>query len=365
MNVLKPDYHHCIVNLANSIRNEFKLEVYHPTLEELDVFLKNEYENIVYFLFDGMGSTILNKFSKKLFLNQNRMTDITSIFPTTTPAATTSIQTGLFPCEHGFIGSDLYIKDIDKIITMYKNKIRKTGEVLEYNVLTHYMSYETIVDSINKEGKYHAVAYFPFGDDKYKDLADLKKKIITKCHAKGKKFIYAYYANPDSLLHRYGTNSKEVAGEIRKINHMIKDISKKLSNTLIIVSADHGHLNCTDYCLTDYPDINDLIIDELSVEPRFTSFKVKKDYHHKFEKLFHQYFSNDFLLLTHDEIIHSNWLGIGKMNSKIDSMIGDYMAIGITNKYFRDHNEIPTYLSVHSGLTIDEMLVPLIIINKK
>ena len=45
-------------------------------------------------------------------------------------------------------------------------------------------------------------------------------------------------------------------------------------------------------------------------------------------------------------------------------MIGDYVAIGITNKYFRDSHSIPKYVSVHSGATDSEMLVPLILIEK-
>lgn len=40
MKLVKPDYNHCIVNLANSIMKHFELKNYHNTLPKLDEILK-------------------------------------------------------------------------------------------------------------------------------------------------------------------------------------------------------------------------------------------------------------------------------------------------------------------------------------
>ncbi len=365
MKKVMPDYNNCIVNLSNSIRKEFGLKTHHSSLQEVDLLFKKKYKNVILFVFDGMGSDILKNFSKKMFLNEYKVKDITSILPSTTVAATTSIQTGLFPREHAWIGCDLYIKDIDEIITMYKNKVRKNGEILNYNVGMKYFPYKTIVEEINESTKYHAVDFFPFGKNKYNSFSELKKMIINQSNKYKKNFIYAYYNNPDSLLHHNDVNSLIVKNEIKKINDFVKDLSKVMHNALIIVTADHGHIKSDDFCLDDYPDINKLVFEELSIEPRFTSFKVKKGKNNAFEQKFNQYFGNDFLLFKHDDILKNDILGLGDNNRYIDSMIGDYVAIGITNKYFRDNNCISKYLSVHSGATDNEMLVPLILIEKK
>jgi hypothetical protein len=41
----------------------------------------------------------------------------------------------------------------------------------------------------------------PFGDIKYENLQDMVYKIYNCCEKKGKKYIYAYYSEPDSTMH--------------------------------------------------------------------------------------------------------------------------------------------------------------------
>ena len=44
---------------------------------------------------------------------------ITTVFPATTVAATTTMLTGLNPCETAMLGWNMYYKGIDKIITTF------------------------------------------------------------------------------------------------------------------------------------------------------------------------------------------------------------------------------------------------------
>ena len=104
--VLKNDYNECITNLACSIRKYFDLEYKHNTLDYVDKILdKNKPKNVVVILFDGMGSRILDRtLDKNDFFIKNKYKEITSVFPATTTAATTSMMTGLNPVEHGYTG---------------------------------------------------------------------------------------------------------------------------------------------------------------------------------------------------------------------------------------------------------------------
>ena len=52
-------------------------------------------------------------------------------------------------------------------------------------------------------------------------------------------------------------------------------------------------------------------------------------------------------------------------NKYFDSSLGDYFALAIGNKYFKYTKEGNYFKSAHAGFTIDEMKIPLIIINKK
>lgn len=105
MNV-KNNYNECITNLACSIRKYFGLKFKHNTLEYVDKLLSEKNpKNVVVILFDGMGSRILKRnLDKNAFLVKHMAKEITTVFPATTTAATTSMRTGLNPVEHGYLG---------------------------------------------------------------------------------------------------------------------------------------------------------------------------------------------------------------------------------------------------------------------
>ena len=67
-----------------------------------------------------MGYNILNRtLNEESFFRKNLVKRLTSVFPATTTAATTSIRTGLDPIEHCWLGWNTYIKPIDQVITLF------------------------------------------------------------------------------------------------------------------------------------------------------------------------------------------------------------------------------------------------------
>ena len=103
---IKINYNECLTNLSCSIRKYYGLDYKHNTLDYIDKLLEQKSpENVVLILFDGMGSKILDRvLDNDSFLIQNKYKDITSVFPTTTTTATTSVLTGLDPVGHGWLG---------------------------------------------------------------------------------------------------------------------------------------------------------------------------------------------------------------------------------------------------------------------
>lgn len=353
-----------ITNLACSILKEFDLPYLHSTLDVVDNFLEGENpENVVVILCDGMGYNILkNTLNEKEFLIKNLKTSIRSVNPSTTTASTTSMLSGLNPCEHGWLGWDLYVKPIDKIVTLFLNSIKDKGVQAEtFHVGNKYYSYKNITEQINEKGIYTSKILFPFGDDLYSDFDDMLLRIERETNKPGKKYIYAYYENPDSLLHQFGVGSDESIVEIKKINNGIEELCSRLENTLVIVTADHGHINSSDITLSREPEIFNLLERDIWLEGRFCSFKVLDDKHDRFVELFNKLYSDDFVLKTKQEVIDEKIFGDGKVHELFESSLGDFIAMGKTNKYFR-YNEDSVYLkSMHAGITEDEVNIPLII----
>ena len=95
------NYNDSIVNLTCSILKHFGAEYEHSTLKEIDELLDDEYNNIVVLLFDGMGiDAIQHHLLEDGFFRKNLIKEYSSVFPPTTTAATTSLESGLTPLEH-------------------------------------------------------------------------------------------------------------------------------------------------------------------------------------------------------------------------------------------------------------------------
>lgn len=367
--MLEINYNNCITNLSNSILKYYNAKTFHNSLELVDKELStNKPKNIVLILLDGLGSKILNEsLSKEDFLYKNKKCDIFSVLPTTTTAATTSVMSGLNPVEHGWIGWDVYFKDIDKIVTLFTNKIKDTEQIAEeYNVAKKKMPYKDFCELINEANRdICTTKLFPFGNNKYENFKDAMDRVIKTCNNNKKNFIYVYHDNPDKIMHKTGTKSIETYNTIKELNEEIEKLSNKLKNTTIVVIADHGHIDSEPIYLTDYPEILDTLRMDISIESRACAFFVKEDKKDKFEEIFKKYFSKDFMLYNKNEIVEKNMLGVGKENIYFEDAIGDYMAFGISNKYFRSNKECKKFASQHAGITKDEMIIPLIIKNLK
>lgn len=363
-----PNYDNCLTNLTNSILQNFNIKPYHKTLPIIDKILEEDsYDNIVLLIYDGMGSKILkNNLCDNSFLIKHKIDDIYAVFPPTTTASTTTLKSGQNPSEHGWLGWDLYFKEIDETITLFLNTIKDTEiPISKVNIAKKYFPYKNIVNMINE--KYKAYSLIPFGEERYEGLKQLNEKIINLCIQKDKKFIYAYYDEPDHIMHETGTTSNESKNIIESINNSTKELfdSLKGTNTLIIVTADHGHINCKDITLSNYKDIFNTLKHDISIESRACSFFIKDNKKEEFEVLFQKYFSKDFILYKKEEVIKNKLFGPGKENEYFKDSLGDYLAVATSNKYFRYNEKSVKLVSMHGGITKDEMIVPLIILKTK
>ena len=374
---LKVNYDECITNVACSILKYFNCNYYHKTIPILDEFLtKANPKNVILMLFDGMGSRLLDKtLEKDSFLIKNRIKEITSVFPSTTASSTLSIQTGLNPSEHGWLGWTNYISPINSIIQLFwdveKGKTPKNEKNEEFLKLKNdYLSPKLLVDVIKEKG-YETYSISPYSDYKYKTLNQMFNIIKEKLEIKSnnKKFMYVYNTEPDSTLHMNGTDSIEAKKLIIERNKKIEEFyNKHLDNeSFIIIVADHGHINGDNIYLKDYPDIKNLMKTSIYAENRCPMFRIKEGLQDNFKNLFNKYFGDYFYLLSKEEIINKKIFGEinYQKNRLFDSSLGDFIAINKNNnnKAILDDIDFPM-ISVHGGNSDDEIFIPLIILNK-
>ncbi len=368
----KIDYNNCLTNLSCSLRKFFHLPYNNKTLNQIDKILEEKNpENIILILFDGLGSKILKKtLPENSFLIKNQITELTSVFPPTTTAATKSLETGLNPLEHGWLGWTLYIRDLNDIYTLFWNckKNEKNPDDNFIKIKEKYLNPKTIYDELNDKNICESYLLNPFCDEnkknyfKYNKLNDMITIIKDLILKKGKKFIYAYHPEPDHLMHLKGCDTKEVIKEIKKINNKIEQLSKEIlsinSNCLFIITADHGHLNTDNIILNK--EIEGLLERKLSIEGRACSFKIKNGKYEEFKNKFLDIYENDFYLFDKNDVIKNKFFGDGNFNYLFNDAIGDFIAISKNNKNLVEEGDF-LLKSTHAGISDDEVYVPLII----
>lgn len=367
MVTVRPNYDDCIVNLSNSLLKYFGFKPLNPTLSDVDEILaKTKPRNVVVLLWDGMGSEILDRIlGERSFLGRNKLRDLHSVFPPTTTAATTSLLTGLNPAQHGWLGWDMNFRKEKKIVTMFTNTYKETETKVKGDSLAEkYFPFKTVWDTVGEKYTSYIVSKYDKSGIDYTNMNDMVDKVVNLCNAPGKKLIYAYNDEPDGSSHEYTTQSNEVKSLYRTIDQKTEQLANRLKETCLIVIADHGHITSSPIFISDYPDFETCIKGQTWIEPRACAFDVKASKKDLFEELFEEYFEKDFILYSKKQVIEKKLFGPGKEHKLFKDSLGDYLAIAIGDKYFKDNEECYIHKSHHAGITKDEMMVPLIIINK-
>lgn len=380
--IVLPDYNHCILGTITSILKYYNVNTLHESSKVLDELLSEKrFRNIVFIILDGLGEHILNNISKDGYFNENKVDCVTSVYPSTTTAAMTSYYSGLTPYETGWIAWSQYFKEYGRALDMFSQKESYLGEKLKKPILDVFESvvnYETIFERIEKEGNIRAYEVEPsyavrrskrtMAADNIDELVD---SVADLCSIPGEKFIFAYCDNPDGLLHKYGTDSSEAAEFVRNAENKIRLLRENLEDdTLIIISADHGHKNIEKwYTLLEYPEIMECLIIPPSLESRVLSFWVKEEMKESFVQRFNNVFEKEFWLMTKDEFLNKyKFLGTGNKHSKIDDFIGNYVALSVGSSMIRLETFLaegkPIKRSTHCGLSKEEMEVPIIVLMK-
>lgn len=136
---------------------------------------------------------------------------------------------------------------------------------------------------------------------------------------------------PDSTMHKERCYTDKVKVGIESINNQVAKMCEGLDDTIVIITADHGQINISDEIfLNEIPEIDEYLIMQPSSETRAASLFIKPEMINVFKQRFYKYFENDFQLIPKVEIMKSGILGNGQ----------------------------------HAGLTEEEMIVPLIVIEK-
>lgn len=368
MAVLYPNYDQCLANLTASVEWYFGVAPRHKTLPLCDSLLEGkQYKNVVILLLDGMGMAILeNNLPETGFLRSHLVGEFSSVFPPTTVAATTTVQSGLFPSEHGWLGWDVYFPEEDKCVTVFRNTLTGTQiSAAEYPVAQTHRPYETAVERIRAAG-FAAYNVTPFDAPYPKDTEKIGQRIQQLCAEDGRKFLYAYWTEPDHIMHETGVDSVQTRQTIAGLEAWVQQLSSCLEDTLLLITADHGHMNSRGASLEAHPEIRECLLRGITIEPRAVAFYVREGMGETFVRRFRAAFGEKFRLYSRAETECSGLFGRGRDHPAFLGSVGDYLAVAIDDlSLYETEEETTRFIGVHAGLTADEMRIPLIAVTRE
>ncbi len=361
-----PNYDESLVSVSTSVLRYFNVEnPGHKSLKELDEILESKKpRNVVYMLFDGFGYNLIKRNLKpNSYLRQHLVRSLSSTFPPTTVAATTSVSSGLTPLETGWLGWFSYFKEIDDIVTTFTNLRQSDGQqVGNINLAKKYMPYVNIGDKIvqqNPDVKFtHLATYL----DKNLTLAQMKRTIKSVISGTGRNYIYCYWPDPDSTMHEFGVQDSATLAVEQNLDRFVQELTEdKPKDTLFILVADHGLIDTEYVYLKDYPNLYSLLKRSYSMENRATNLFITD------VERFKTYFAkcdlaNYFDLYDRKSLLASGLFGHGTPHPMVDELLGDILLIAKDKYSLALDKSEHEFVAVHAGLTEDEMLVPLIVI---
>lgn len=369
MEIFYPDYNRSILSVISSVLKSYSAPCSHPGLPELDSRLARPHKNKILMILDGLGSKSLDGLLPvESFLRSSKIADISSVYPCTTTAATTTMMSGLSPLEHGWLGWSPWFREYGRVVDLFLDRDSFSGAAIAPSPKL-LLPYEDIVTLINRAspGAVTCHRLMPsFDPGGVASLAQMVERMGQICRMDGPQLILAYWHQPDTLMHDHGPWSEDVRREVAASDQLLGELFQTLDDTLFLLTADHGQIEVKrEVFLDDIPDLNNCLIMPPSLETRAASLFVKparKDY---FAAKFQELLGDDFILMPHDEVFARGLLGSGSPSHKVDDFIGDFLACGIGQTIIRYRSNFnrphSPFKGHHAGLCADEMIVPLVV----
>jgi len=354
----------------------------YPILKELPPKEISQYTNIIFLILDGLGYDTVQKLPKNTLLHKNLQISLTTIYPPTTLAALTSFLTGKSPKEHGLIAWHLYLKEAKTICTILPYRTRDKHPLLldpkklkapKAPLLQLNNSY-WIIPERYLNGPYNNMFSSSKQQQGYANLDGMFDHIETVIKKdQQKKYLHVYWSKIDEISHKFGKDHNILKLHIEDLQNYLNKLIKKLkgTNTLLIITADHGHMITTKkktILINNHPLLEQCLSQPIWGEPRTVMCQVYPHKRQQFEQYVKHTLQKYCTVHTSKELIDLNLFGQGKAHPNLKSRMGDYVLLAKDNyifKQFLPNEDQHVDIGHHGGISKEELTVPLIKINIK
>jgi hypothetical protein len=396
-----------IANIAPTIAKVFdvSLEDAVPPIP-LDLWsdLAADVDCVILLLLDAVGYLQLRRYianETSIFTRlalEGRLLPITSVFPSTTVTALTSIWTGQTPLGHGFLGTKLLLPKqgvLANLLKMAPASHVGAGNLAEWGWESErFVTVSSLAQQLESAG-IHTIAHtrrhfigstltqiFLRGMNDlqgYIDLSDLwinLRHTLTQRSAGERLFVDVYWSGADNAGHVYGTENEYVPSALRHFGRSFEEdflsilAPEARKNTLLVIAADHGQIATPAeriVRLPKHPHLQEALLLPPAGESRAAYLYARSGQKRAVATYVNEHLTEHFVALDTERALEAGLWGEARQITPAKRVrLADTILVarGDSRLSTRAEEDDKSPLRGHHGsLTPQEMLVPLLIVR--
>ncbi len=364
-----------------------------PAMPEvyLNAFGTQPFKHVILVLVDGLG---LNFFQRSLasrpwagWMNDAALLPLTSVLPSTTSTALTTLWTGCTPAQHGVLGYEMWLREYGMLANMILHSpasfmgdvggLKRAGfdpqtflpvpvlapHLAQAGVQTFSHQHAGIARSGLSTMLQQGAELLP-----YKTLNDLWVTLTDVLYARRNERTYSwvYWGDVDELSHRYGPDDPRVLYEFETFSWVLERFLNQMrqhgrGDTLFLLTADHGHLFTPKQASLDlnhHPEMTACLAMQPSGEARLPYLYIRPGCEDRLQAYIDHTWPGQFRTFHSSELLASGIFGSQPCSRTLERL-GDRVVVPQGSAYWWWPERENPLLGRHGGLSSTEMLVPL------
>jgi hypothetical protein len=324
-----------------------------------------EAERVVLLVIDGLGWTqMATRTALTPVLAGLQGGPVTTVAPSTTATALTSITTGLPPGQHGTVGYRMAVDGEVLNVLRWNTAAGDARQSIPPTKIQPLPAFGGQRPPAVTRAEFATSGFTAAHLDGtrftgYRTLGTLVAEVVRLARA-GEPLVYAYYEGLDKVSHEYGLGAP-YDEELRWIDHLVSALLESLpAGTVLLVTADHGQVEVGDHVLELPGDVLTHVAMQ-SGEGRFRWLHARSGRGQALLDAATDLLGEHAWVRSRAASIAEGWFG-PIVTPSAEGRLGDVMLAAKGDVAFHDPNDTGPYelMGRHGSVTEDEMLVPLL-----
>lgn len=355
-------------------------------------------KRVITLLIDSLGWNLVEKgrpYLQPLLDEAAVVTQLTSIFPSTTVAALSSLWTGVAPAQHGLVGLSLFfpkyavtgqLLDFSPVFGRYPDSLVEAGlepetflqapgfaqQLAAADVRTYAWKGREIVHSVLSRMHGRGVAH-SHGVITFADMLVQMQQVLEET-AGEQLYLSAYWPTVDTISHRRSWDAPHTRAELRALTVQLQELflarltPAAREGTVLLLFADHGQvltLPEQQIYLEDHPELERMLFMRPAGEPRVPYLYVKHGFQSAARDYINTRLAHAMVAWSREEVLAAGLLGPEPHAPQTAERVGDVVAM-MRDGYVllatraAEQEWANKMLGRHGSLTTGEMTVPLL-----